>query len=191
MARQTSPQPASVDHESDGALVARILTGDSVRYAVLVRRYQERLFRHARGMTGDADTAADLVQDAFVKAYRHLDRCQDPERFGAWLFRILANRCKDHLRSPYQRAEALVHDTASVSDYSDPDRTMLRTEIRGAVEAALSALPAAQREAFLLKHLDGYSYDEMAALLKVSVPALKMRVLRAREALQERLRGLI
>ena len=180
-----------MEHESDGALVARILAGDSVRYAVLVRRHQDRLFRHARGMTGDADTAADLVQDAFVKAYRHLDRCQDPERFGAWLFRILANRCKDHLRSPHQRAEALVHETASVSDYSDPDRTMLRTEIRGAVDAALAALPAAQREAFLLKHLEGYSYDEMAALLKVSVPALKMRVLRAREALQERLRGLI
>lgn len=180
-----------MDHESDGALVARILAGDSVRYSVLVRRYQERLFRHARGMAGDADTAADLVQDAFIKAYRNLDRCQDPERFGAWVFRILANRCKDHLRSPHRRAEALVHDTASVSDYSDPDRTMLRTEIRGAVDSALASLPAAQREAFLLKHLEGYSYDEMAALLKVSVPALKMRVLRAREALQEQLRGLI
>ena len=82
---------------TDGNVVARVRAGDRDAYRILVRRYQDVLYRHALRMTGAADVAADLVQSALVKAYTHIDRCRDPERFGAWLFRILANRCKDHL----------------------------------------------------------------------------------------------
>lgn len=176
---------------SDGALVARILAGDKAPFAILVRRHQERLFRHARGMTGDSDVAADLVQDAFVRAYTNLDRCEDPERFGAWCFRILANRCKDHLRSPAQRTEILEEASFATAGHSDTVRVLEQAEIRAALDAALAALPSAQREAFLLKHVEGRSYDEMVEMLGASVPALKMRVLRAREALQQHLRGVL
>lgn len=142
-------------------------------------------------MSGDPDVAADLVQDAFVRAYTSLHQCDDPERFGAWCFRILANRCKDHLRSPAQRSEELDEASFASSGHADTVRVLEQAEIRAALEAALATLPAAQREAFLLKHLDGCSYEEMAEMVGASVPALKMRVLRARESLQQQLRGVL
>ena len=180
-----------MNQDTDGALVARILAGDTAPFAILVRRYQDRMFRHARSMTGDPDVAADLVQDAFVRAYTQLGRCEDPERFGAWCFRILANRCKDHLRSPARRTEALKEAMVAVGGHSDAIRHIEQAETRAAVDSALAELPPPQRAAFLLKHVEGRSYEEMSELLDASVPALKMRVLRAREALQQRLRGVL
>lgn len=180
-----------MEQESDGALVAQVLAGNPAPYTILVRRYQEPLFRYARGMAGDGDAAADLVQDAFIKAYRNLDGCQNPDRFGAWVFRILVNGCKDHLRSPRRRRESLNDDMPATASEFDPVLTLDQSELRAKIGAALGALPFAQRQAFLLKHVEGHSYEEMAELVGVSVPALKMRVLRAREALQESLTGLV
>ena len=162
-----------------------MLGGEQEQYALLVRRYQERLFRFALGMVGDFDTAADLVQDSLVKAFTGLRHCKDRDRVSAWLFSIVRNRCLDHLKSPRAR-------TATPSEIlpllpatgAGPDEDVLSRETQQAVREALARLPAAQREAFLLKHLDGCSYEEMAEQLGASVSALKMRVLRAREALQ-------
>lgn len=174
--------------ETDARIVARVLAGDTDRYALLVERYQETLFRYAVGMVHDSDLAADLVQDSFVKAYTSLDSCQDPARFGAWVFRILVNRCKDHLKSRRRHTLPLEEDTATTPDSDDPAVATDRADLRQNVERALGTLPEAQREAFLLKHLEGRSYEEMADMLGASVSALKMRVLRAREALQSLLR---
>jgi len=91
-----------VEAASDAELVQRVLGGHTPTYEVLVRRYQESLYRHAVGMVGDSDAAADLVQDSLVKAYTRLGTC-DPDRFAAWLFRILRNRCKDWLKSRRRR----------------------------------------------------------------------------------------
>lgn len=173
---------------TDAELIERILAGDQERYAALVRRYQELLYRHAVGMVSDQDVAADLVQDSFVKAYTSLARCQDPARFSAWIFRILRNRCHDHLRDRRQKTEPITEDTALAPDADHPETDYERTELNGLVNRALASLPEAQREAFLLKHVEGRSYDEMAELLDASVSALKMRVLRARETLQLLLR---
>lgn len=172
---------------SDAELVRRVLGGHTPTYEVLVRRYQESLYRHAVGMVGDSDAAADLVQDSLVKAYTRLGTC-DPDRFAAWLFRILRNRCKDWLKSRRRRDVPLVDDGHAAPASDDPGRTLERTELGQVVTAALARLPEAQREAFLLKHVDGRSYEEMAEMLDTGVSALKMRVMRAREALQEMLR---
>lgn len=172
----------------DGEVVARVRAGDRDAYRLLVRRYQDVLYRHALRMTSHADTAADLVQGAFVKAYTHIHRCRDPERFGAWLFRILANRCKDHLKSRRRKDVSLDSDPIppARSDH-DPALDTERLELRRLLQAALQKLPDIQREAFLLKHVEGRSYEEISEMLDVSVPALKMRVLRAREALKAEL----
>lgn len=173
---------------TDGNVVARVRAGDRDAYRILVRRYQDVLYRHALRMTGAADVAADLVQSALVKAYTHIDRCRDPERFGAWLFRILANRCKDHLKSRRRRDVSLDSDSIPPArSNEDPALDTERHELRRLIEAALRKLPEIQREAFLLKHVEGRSYDEISEMLDVSVPALKMRVLRAREALRAEL----
>jgi RNA polymerase sigma-70 factor (ECF subfamily) len=175
---------------TDAELIAEVLAGRADRFAHLVERYQEAMFRHASGMVGDPDAAADLVQDSFVKAYTHLATCQDPERFAAWVFRILRNRCMDHLKNLRQKSVPL-DEQAAAGDEADPARTLEQTDAGRAVERALARLPAAQREAFLLKHVEDLSYEEMAERLDASVSALKMRVMRARESLQEMLRGLV
>jgi RNA polymerase sigma-70 factor (ECF subfamily) len=177
-----------VNERTDEELIARVLAGEREHFSLLVRRYQEPMFRHALGMLGDADAAADLVQDSFVKGFTHLDTCQDPSRFAAWMFRIVRNRCMDHLKNRRQQSVPLEDDAASAPAADDPAATLERTEMGREVRQALEALPEAQREAFLLKHVEGRSYEEMAEMLDASVSALKMRVMRAREALQALLR---
>ncbi|HET9982088.1 MAG TPA: sigma-70 family RNA polymerase sigma factor [Longimicrobiales bacterium] len=166
-------------------MVARVRAGDREAYRILVRRYQDLLYRHALRVVGDADLAADLAQGALVKAYSQIRRCRDPERFGAWVFRILVNGCKDHLKSR-RRRDVPLDDAplAATVGRADPARDLERSELATVLEGALARLPTSLREAFLLKHVEGQSYEEIAAMLDASVPALKMRVHRAREALK-------
>jgi RNA polymerase sigma-70 factor (ECF subfamily) len=176
----------------DAPVVARVLAGDADAYAVLVGRYQEALYRYAVGMVRDGDTAADLVQETFVKAYTSLASCQDPARFGAWVYRILVNRCKDHLKRCRRRPTApLEEETAFTSELDCPEAGAGRSELWRVIDRALHTLPESQREAFLLKHLEGSSYEEMADVLGSTVGSLKMRVMRARESLQRALRPVV
>jgi len=180
-----------VEAESDAHLVVRILSGETGCFAELVDRYQAALHRYAQGMVRDPDLAADLVQDAFVKAYSRLDSCRDPSRFGAWIYRIVVNRCRDYLKRQRKPTLCLEEHTAAAPDADGPALRAERGELRCLIDRAISSLPGHQREAFLLRHMDGHSYDEMAEMLDVSVSALKMRVLRARGTLQEQLREVL
>lgn len=168
---------------TDAELVARVLRGQSTAYEPLVNRHQRLLYRHARGMGLDHDTSLDLVQDAFVRAFTMLGECRDPAHFRAWIFRIARNLCLDHLKNVRRSTVPLSHvdDYESIApspgeDERDADRTL---------HEALRRLPVALREAFLLKHDAGYTYDEIASLTNASPSAVKMRVHRAREALRE------
>lgn len=162
-----------------------MLAGDEEAYALLVRRYKDALYRYAERMTGRPDDAADVVQQAFIKGYRSLDRCRDPDRVGGWLFRIAVNLCKDQLKGRSRR-EVSLEATAPIRATRDlPEEGAERAEIREEIYRALQALSDEQREAFVLKHVEGWSYEEMSEKLEVSVPALKMRVHRARDQLQE------
>ena len=162
-----------------------VLAGRTEAYETLVRRYQDVLYRHAVRMVGGPDDAADIVQKAFIKGFRNLQRCRQPDRVGAWLFRIAANLCKDHLKSRRRRDVSLDAVGALESHRGNPERGAERSELRGEIQEALERLTPDQREAFVLKHVEGWSYEEMAERLGVSVSALKMRVHRAREALQD------
>lgn len=192
MVMRDAEKQADPGAPSDAAVVARVRSGDRDAYRILVRRYQDSLFRYAMRMTGRSDTAADLVQASLVKAYTRLHRCRNPDRFGAWVFRIVANACKDHFRSRRRRNVSLDdEDSAGVrlrlSSDSDPVEDAERSELRRLIDRALAGLPENQREAFVLKHVEQRSYDEMAEILDASVSALKMRVHRAREALKAEL----
>jgi RNA polymerase sigma-70 factor (ECF subfamily) len=168
----------------DGEVVARVLDGDRDAYRILVRRHQDMLHAHAVRMVGRGDVAADLVQASLVKAYTSLDRCRNPDKFGAWAYRIVTNRCKDYLKN-VRRKDVALDDAPPQAGAMDPDDDLERSELRRRLDRALDRLPADQREAFVMKHEEGRSYKEMAELLEMSVGALKMRVHRAREALQE------
>ncbi len=165
----------------DGALVARVLDGDTRAYDRLVRRHQAALFRYARGMGMDADTAEDMVQDTLVRAYTSLADCRDRDAFRAWAYRILRNRCLDYLKNIRRRDVPL--DAVS-PDGAERFGATPTTELRHELEDALDRLSPLLREAFLLKHEAGYSYDEMAGITDTSPSAVKMRVHRAREELR-------
>ena len=169
---------------SDGEVVARVLEGERDAFRVLVQRHQDMLYGHAVRMTGQGDVAADLVQESLVKAYTSLDRCRNPDRFGAWAFRIVSNRCKDYLKN-VRRSNVALDDVGPVAGGMDPEDDLERGELRSRLDRALERLPVDQREAFVMKHEEDRSYGEMAELVGTSVGALKMRVHRARETLQE------
>jgi RNA polymerase sigma-70 factor (ECF subfamily) len=179
--------PPAVEELPDERIVALVLRGDRDAYATLVRRHQDALYRHALGMVRSPDSAADLTQDSLIRAFTRLGDCHDPSRFGAWVFRILRNRCLDYLKDRRRETVPLEEDTAFAREMDDPEVTLEQAETRAAVLRALEMLPEAQREAFLLKHVEDRSYEEMAEMLNASVSALKMRVMRAREALQAHL----
>ena len=175
-----------MEPQPDAELIGRILGGERELYARLVTRYQETMFRHAAAMVGDHDAAADLVQDSFVKAFTRLDTC-DPERFAAWLFRILRNRCKDWLKNRRQHTAPLQDDAHAAGEGDDPGVALERTELGRVVETALLRLPPAQREAFLLKHVEEMEYEQMSMVTGAGVSALKMRVKRACERMRRML----
>lgn len=169
---------------TDAQVVRDVLSGDRDAYRLLVRRYGDVLHAHALRMLESQDEAADIVQSAFVRGFKKLGACREPDRVGAWLFRILANLCKDHLRGRRKGHLSLARLAAVLPGRSDPAADAEDREIRSRVWGALDALTPEQREAFVLKHVEGRSYEEIAAVMDLSVASLKMRVHRAREALR-------
>jgi len=169
-------------HE-DAAVIGRVLAGETEQFAHLVGRYQVSLYRYAVAMTGDHDVAADMVQDAFVRAYTSLATCRDRVHFRFWLFRLLRNRCLDHLRDPRRRSVPIADVSQLVDGAEGPGARAERAQLRADLREALDRLPNAQREAFLLHHVEEMPYEAMAELVGASVSALKMRVQRARGAL--------
>lgn len=174
--------PSSPEEPADAQLVARALTGDSDTYGTLVQRHQAAMYRHARGMGLDHDTSLDLVQEAFIRAWDRLQDCRDGAHYRSWVFRICRNLCLDELRNVRRR-------TVPMSDMDDvesiADTRQNGGELTLVLRAALESLPVALREAFLLKHDAGYTYEEIAEISDASPSAVKMRVHRARESLRE------
>lgn len=176
---------------SDAPLVARAQRGDLEAYAELVHRHREGLQRYAAYLMGQAEDAEEVLQDSLLRAYRYIGGCAQPDRFKAWLIGILINRCRTRLAqrgalvSEWEREQAL--RTATVEPQVE------QASWDEELQRALRALAMDQREAFLLHHVEEFSYQEMAELTGASIPALKMRVSRAceqlRAALQEVYRG--
>ncbi len=180
----TIPEPVALpvaEVDSDQDIIARVMAGDRNGFAILINRYSDPLYRHALGMTGSPDVAEDILQTSFIKAYHHLGEVRG--RFDAWLFRIVANGCKDWLKN-IRRTHLSYEEDDQPSGYATPEEDLDRTELRTDLDYALHQLAPSLREAFVMKHVEGRSYEEMADLLVTTVGALKMRVHRAREALQ-------
>ena len=179
--RTTEPGETVDPTEVDQQIIASVLGGDRDAFATLIQRYSDPLYRHALGMTGSPDVAEDILQQSFIKAYSHLAEVRG--RFDAWLFRIVANGCKDWLKN-IRRTHVSYDEDDQPSSFNTPDEDLDRSELRLDLDRALQSLAPSLREAFVMKHVEGRSYEEMAELLGTTVGALKMRVHRAREALQ-------
>ena len=182
---KTSLMPDTPPNSSiDPTLPLRAKAGDRQAFALIVDAMYPRALRFALHMVGNREDAEEAVQDTFVRVFHHLPQFRDDARFEPWLFRILANRCRTVLSKRNRHRQVL--------QYGDlPERAMaVQEEERdwtGEVYKVLDTLPAEQREAFLLRHVEDMAYEDIAAVTGVGLSALRMRVKRACDALRVRL----
>jgi RNA polymerase sigma-70 factor (ECF subfamily) len=181
---------------STGALVAAAREGDVTAFRRLVERYYERCLRFARNMGLGAEDAEEAVQDAFVRVHGALSRFAPGAAFEPWLFRILANRCRSTLARGrwWRRIQVDTSSRSGSGGGSDVDAIPAPAapdpDLHEAISRALDTLPREQREAFLLRHVEGLEYHDMMAVTGAGLSALKMRVKRACDALRARLEEL-
>jgi RNA polymerase sigma-70 factor, ECF subfamily len=172
-------------NEIDASVPLRAKRGEEQAFIEIVDFYYPRCLRFARNMLQNDQDAEEAVQDAFVRVHDSFPRFREDARFDPWLFRILANRCRT-LLSRGRRHSALI-------EYGEvPLTAAAATEDYGAdwaeeVLVVLESLPADQKEAFLLRHVEDLSYEDIAALTGVRLSALRMRVKRACDTLRARL----
>lgn len=168
---------------TDAELARRATAGDAASFATLVDRHAPACLRFATRMLDSPEDAEEATQDAFWRAHRAIHRFDDRANFRTWLMSILINRCRTMLLHRRRRAARIVLDDdavrRAVAPVSGSD-----AELRGAIQRALVRLDVGQREAFLLKHVELLSYDEMSAITGLGISALKMRVQRACDRLQ-------
>lgn len=165
--------------------------GDAMAFAALVRRYERQIYAHIfRLMNGNADDAADLTQETFLKAYRALDRLPETGNVSAWLYRIATNTCIDEWRRR-TRIRWLPWSAMQFTDrphdrvIEDPEATMLRAESGAEVRAVLRHLSPRNREALLLWMDAGLSHQEIGAAMGISGAAAKSIVFRARREFRQ------
>jgi RNA polymerase sigma-70 factor (ECF subfamily) len=174
---------ASADKEY--AIIRKVLAGDVDHYALLVNRYKNMAYNVAFRMLGNADTAEDMAQEAFIAAYNALGNFRFDSRFSSWLFRVVVNKCRDHFRT---RRETV--PVEEICDYvagpnPSPEKAASSHQTENAIQDALSRLPPEYREVIILKHIEGRDYQEIAETLGVSVAALKVRAHRGRDMLKK------
>jgi RNA polymerase sigma-70 factor (ECF subfamily) len=170
--------------ESDASLVARVRLGDAAAFETLMRRHFRAAYLVAFARVNNATDAEDVCQDAFVAAWRHINECRTPDRFGAWLVRIVRNTA--HNRGDYLRVRAAepIEHGVHVATAVGADTAVLRTELRDTLLGALAHLSAVQREIVLLHDLEGWKHAEIAARVDVSEAMSRRHLSDARKRLR-------
>ena len=178
--------------EQEALTVQRVLDGNADEYEKLVLEYQKNVYNLALRMTGDAEDAADMAQEAFIKAYNSLASYRGDSRFSVWLYRIVSNVCLDFLRARKRRQTvslSVVDDEGEeteleISDESaSPEKLLERSMTRDAVRRGLQELTPEYRQILILRELQGMSYDEIAETLGLESGTVKSRIFRARKKL--------
>jgi RNA polymerase sigma-70 factor (ECF subfamily) len=174
--------------DDDGVLTLAAAGGDHEAFRALVDRHYDAALRYAVRMLGNQADAEDAVQETFLRAYRSLSTYREEGRFRAWVFKILVNRCRTQADGRHRR-DAVLQSAEQLPPSSLPAREPAPSAPfrRDAIRRAVEALPVTLREAFLLKYVEEWTYEEMTELTGANVSALKMRVARARETLRSEL----
>ena len=188
------------DNELDLTLVKRVQRGDNTAFDLLVRKYQHRIGAVVYRFVPDHAECQDIVQDAFIRAYRALEGFRGDAQFYTWLYRIAVNTAKNHLVAMKRRpptsdvaADEAEHFAGAgrLHDHDTPEHELLRQEIEQAVADTVAGLPDELRQAITLREVDGLSYEEIAQLMQCPIGTVRSRIFRAREAIDERLRPLM
>ena len=179
-------------------LVAAHLSGDARAFQELVARYHGRLITFVNRIIGDRERAEDLVQEAFIRVYRHLHRFDRTKKFSTWIYTIASNLAKNELRnrgrSPlvyYQSLRPSGEEDPRPLQFEDstsrPDDMYATRSLREMVDAAVATLSPHHREVFVMRELEGRSYEEIARLTRCNLGTVKSRLNRARRAFAERI----
>ena len=178
--------------EQEAAIVRKVLDGDANAFETLVLEYEKNVYNIALRMTGNSEDAADMTQEAFIKAYNSLQAFRGDSKFSVWLYRIVSNVCLDFLRSKNRRPTVSLsvedddgEDTQlDVADErQSPELLLDRKLTRESVRRGLDSLPPDYRQILLLREIQGLSYDEIAQALSLEVGTVKSRIFRARKRL--------
>ncbi|MBM3908269.1 MAG: sigma-70 family RNA polymerase sigma factor [Gemmatimonadetes bacterium] len=180
----------------DNQLVTSFLNGTTNAFDILVDRYQSRLLNFVYRTVGDRERAEDLVQEVFIRVYRHLARFDQGKKFSTWIYTIASNLAKNELRN--RARNPLVYFQTMTSTWEDEDRPLEfedstarpddafeRRHLRELVEAGVRRLPAHHRQVFVLRELEGRSYEEIAEMTNCNLGTVKSRLNRARAAFAE------
>ncbi len=182
----------------DAQLIEQALAGNQQAYRSLTERHKGAVFHVVFKIVRDRETANDLVQETFMKAFSSLASYRSEYRFSTWLYKIAANCSIDHLRKKRIQVlslEGQFNDdsesrTIDVPDYSyHPERDLVRKEQRFSIEEAIDSLPKKYREVIVYRHKDDKSYEEIADLLDIPIGTVKARIFRARELLKKKLKS--
>jgi RNA polymerase sigma-70 factor (ECF subfamily) len=197
---QDEPEPESSladnDEASDVALMLRVRDGDLEAFETLVTRHQHSVVGTAAKMLGGAADAEDIGQQVFVRVWKHAARYQPSAKFTTWLMTITRNLVFNELRRRRRsqqvsmdadEGESIRHQFVD-EQAAAPSEEMLDSELHEAIDAAIASLPEAQRLAIVLRRYEGMPYEEIAEVLKTSVPAVKSILFRARAELKARLK---
>jgi RNA polymerase sigma-70 factor (ECF subfamily) len=182
-------QPVGPD---DAQLVARSLKHDHEAFGQLIDRHASTIVNLAYRMVGNRAEAEDLAQETFLTVFKALATFRADSKFSTWLYRIAVNKCKDWLRAKRPGQGSYDLDAAEVLDshvaeHRTPEVLLSQQQVAQELEQAIQRLPPLYREAFVLKHVEGMSYEEMEQILGVSGDTLKMRVYKGRLQLSREL----
>lgn len=173
---------------TDALLIEGVAAGDSAALGMLMDRHAPALMRYATHFLQSADDADEVLQDTFIRAERAIRRGIRPDNPSGWLFRIAVNRCRSRRRRWWRLVGGEAGEAVIARAATQPD--VEAKEWRDEIRRALGQLSPSAREAFLLKHVEGLTYEEMAEIVGAGVPALKMRVSRACERLRDQLKDI-
>jgi RNA polymerase sigma-70 factor, ECF subfamily len=174
----------------DETIIRKCLEGNADAYSVLVDRYKNMAYNLAFRMSGDEDTAKDLSQESFIAAYTSLREFRFNAKFSSWLYSIVLNKCRDHLRRTKDTVSADELAEVLPNREKSPEQTASEGQDKDLLQLALDALPADYRRVLVLKHMEGMDYEEIAAITGMSVAALKVRAHRGRNMLKEAIEAL-
>jgi RNA polymerase sigma-70 factor (ECF subfamily) len=180
----------------DGALVSAYLQGQSRAFDVLVDRYQNRLLNFIYRTVGDRERSEDLVQEAFIRVHRHMARFDGAKKFSTWIYTIASNLAKNELRNRSRNPLVLFQtmtqgwdDEERPLEFEDtsmqPDELFKKRHVQELVEATVAKLPEHHREVFVLRELEGRSYEEISDITHCNLGTVKSRLNRARASFAE------
>jgi RNA polymerase sigma-70 factor (ECF subfamily) len=188
------------DRNELGDLVARARAGEVDAFEALYRAHQGGIYTFIRSQVREAELAADLTQDTFVRAWESLPRLRQAGAFQGWLYRIARNLVRDQARSGHARLETVesaltgeddagLHEPASEGD--GPEDVLVSKEMRGEIWRALGSLSPEQRDAVVMHHMQGMGTSEIAKVMGVRPGTVMSRLARARDALRKQLSGYV